>query len=169
MKVKIYSDGSCIGNPGPGGWAALVKSGKKIYKIKGGEIQTTNNRMELTAVIWGLKTAFAKFSEAVDFEVHSDSAWIVKTMTQNWKRKKNLDLWAELAPLLIDKNVSWFWVKAHAGHPENEDCDTRALKEAKKQQKLSEKSGPLKPPEDPTFFVKKGEKKIQPDDPPTLL
>lgn len=166
MKVKIYTDGSCIGNPGPGGWAALLKSGEKTIKIKGGEMQTTNNRMELTAVIKGLEKAYEKFTKATEFEIHSDSKWVVKTMTDNWKRKKNLDLWGELTPLLIDKKIKWLWVKAHAGHPENEDCDTRALKEAQKQAKLAKEKGPL---EDPVFFKQKGEDKIQPDEPPTLL
>ncbi|MBU0982180.1 ribonuclease HI [Patescibacteria group bacterium] len=135
MSVKIYTDGSCIGNPGPGGWAALIKGPQQTYKIQDGHPQTTNNRMELTAVIWGIKTALAKFPEQTHLEVYSDSSWVVKTMTDNWKRKKNLDLWDELTPLLTEKQISWHWVRGHAGHPENEDCDTRAQNEAKKQLK----------------------------------
>lgn len=157
MLIKIYSDGSCIGNPGPGGWAALVKGGNEIYRIQDGELTTTNNRMELTGAIWGIKTAIAKFPKAEKFELYSDSAWVINTMNKNWKRKKNLDLWEELMPLLIGREITWHWVKAHNGHPENEDCDTRALKEAKKQAKIADKM-----PEDPRFFV-------QSDEPPSLL
>jgi len=157
MAVKIYSDGSCIGNPGPGGWAALIVHGKKTFRIQDGVVTTTNNRMELTAAIWGIKTAIVKFPDEHEFQLYSDSAWVVNTMTKNWKRKKNLDLWEELMPLLIDRKITWHWVKAHSGHPENEDCDTRAFAEAQKQVKIANKM-----PEDPKFFVQK-------DEPPTLL
>jgi ribonuclease HI len=131
MKTKIYTDGSCLGNPGPGGWAALIREGAKETRIQGGEPYTTNNRMELGAVIHALK----KVPTATDIEVYSDSSWVINTMTKNWKRKKNLDLWEELMPLVQGKEISWNWVKGHAGHPENEDCDVRAFEQATLQKK----------------------------------
>ncbi len=108
-----------------------MKTPNETIRKQGGEPYTTNNRMELKAVIQGLKTA----KKATQIHIYSDSSWVVKTMTQNWKRKKNLDLWEELTPLLAKKDISWHWVKGHAGHKENEDCDTRAFNEALKQKK----------------------------------
>lgn len=134
--INIYTDGSCLGNPGPGGWAALIRTPEKESRIQGGAPYTTNNRMELQAVIEALK-ALSKKEQELPIHVYSDSAWVVNTMTKNWKRKKNLDLWEELLPLLMGNRVEWHWVKGHAGHTENEDCDARALKEAKKQEKLA--------------------------------
>lgn len=132
MKVKLYTDGSCLGNPGPGGWAFLMVKDGKEKRVQGGEPYTTNNRMELLAVIEALKAV----GDAKDISIYSDSSWVVKTMTDNWKRKKNLDLWAQLMPLVAEKDISWNWVKGHAGHKENEDCDVRAFREAKKQEKI---------------------------------
>lgn len=136
MAVQIYTDGSCLGNPGPGGWAALVKSDKQVFKIKGGTKDTTNNRMELTAVIWGIKTAMVKFPDVEDYEIYSDSSWVINTMSKGWKRKMNLDLWAELKPFLQGKKIAWNWVRGHNGHPENEACDKLAFAEAQKQSRL---------------------------------
>lgn len=138
-RADLYTDGSCIGNPGPGGWAFLARmptlSGKIIveHREQGGEPETTNNRMELLAVIQGLKFLRENQPYAEEITVYSDSSWVVKTMTDNWKRKKNLDLWAELMPLLMGKKIKWQWVRGHSGHKENEDCDRRAQKEALKQ------------------------------------
>lgn len=129
--MDIYTDGSCIGNPGPGGWAALVKADGRALKISDSHPDTTNNRMELTAAIWGLKLAISEFPNAASYKVHSDSSWVVKTMTDNWKRKKNLDLWEQLTPLLPGRNVQWQWVKGHAGHPENEQVDDMAQAKAR--------------------------------------
>ncbi len=110
MNLAIYTDGSCLGNPGPGGWAYLIEfEGKKI-RGQGGESPTTNNRMELKALIEGLKDAGELFPE-----------------------EKTIDVWAELEPHLKGKKISWNWVKGHNGHPQNEDCDVRAQKEAGKQ------------------------------------
>lgn len=95
--------------------------------------------MELTAVIEALKWAEAHHPEEKDIEVYSDSSWVVSTLTQNWKRKKNLDLWEMLTPYLFEKRISWNWVRGHNGHKENEDCDRRAQKEAQRQQKAYEK------------------------------
>jgi ribonuclease HI len=133
--IQLYTDGSCIGNPGPGGWAFLMHVGKEEIRNQGGEPHTTNNRMELLAVIKGLETIDRKFPDAEQIDIYSDSSWVVKTMTDNWKRKKNLDLWEQLTPLLLGKNITWNWVKGHAGHKENEDCDVRALKESVNQEK----------------------------------
>lgn len=135
MHAKLFTDGSCLGNPGPGGWAFLLRLGDEEIRKAGGTIYTTNNRMELLAVIEGIKAFEKNFPKETDLEVHSDSSWVVKTMTENWKRKKNLDLWDLLTPLLAGKRIRWVWVKGHAGHKENEDCDARALEVAKKQEK----------------------------------
>lgn len=152
MKVQVFTDGSCLGNPGPGGWAALIHFEDKEYRIEGGEPYTTNNRMELTAVIEGLKYAAKKFPKAAEFFVHSDSAWVVNTMTKNWKRKKNLDLWEQLAPLLVGKQIKWQWVRGHSGHEENEDCDIRAVREAIKQEKLVKENPDLARQEQQNLF-----------------
>lgn len=130
MKINIYTDGSCLGNPGPGGWAYLIEVSGQRFDDSEGAVHTTNNRMELQAVIEAIKAVESKKLEG-PIVIHSDSAWVVNTMTKNWKRKKNLDLWEDLIPRLQGKDVSWQWVKAHAGHPQNEDCDTRAFLMAK--------------------------------------
>jgi len=137
MTLHIYTDGSCLNNPGPGGWAALLILEGKAHRLQGGEPYTTNNRMELLAVIESFEYAQAQWPALREFTLSTDSSWVVNTMTKNWKRKKNLDLWERLMPLIIGKKITWKWVKGHAGHPENEDCDARALAEAKKQARLS--------------------------------
>ena len=145
MPLKLYTDGSCIGNPGPGAWAFLLR-GVNGEETRGqdGALDTTNNRMELLAAIQGLRTAESLYPEEKSIDIYSDSSWVVNTMNDNWKRKKNLDLWAELPPLLRGKNVTWNWVKGHAGHKENEDCDVRAQAESRKQLQLKRKMGPAK-------------------------
>lgn len=148
MTIKLFTDGSCLGNPGPGGWAFLIYDGKNEKRDQGGEPYTTNNRMELRAVIEGLKF----IPKAKEIAIYSDSSWVVKTMTDNWKRKKNLDLWDELTPLLTGKKISWHWVKGHAGHKENEDCDIRALKESIKQEKLIKANPDLAQPAQKNLF-----------------
>lgn len=151
MPIKIYTDGSCLGNPGPGGWAYLIEVDAEKIRGQGGEPQTTNNRMELTALIEGLKRAGKEFPAGQDFAVYSDSSWVLNTLKLNWKRKKNLDLWAELEPHLKGKKISWNWVRGHSGHPQNEDCDTRAQKEAARQSKLGLSADePL--PKNPSLF-----------------
>lgn len=137
-RADLYTDGSCIGNPGPGGWAFLARitpSGANPieHRGQGGEADTTNNRMELTAVIRGLEWLEEHHPKVEEVSVHSDSSWVVSTMNDNWKRKKNLDLWAELTPFLGKRRIKWKWVRGHSGHKENEDCDRRAQKEALKQ------------------------------------
>lgn len=151
MKIELYTDGSCLGNPGPGGWAYLLRVDGKEQRQQGGAPHTTNNRMELLAVIEGFEAIHEAYPSAQDITVFSDSSWVVKTMTDNWKRKKNLDLWERLLPLLLEKDVNWQWVKGHAGHAENEDCDLRAFAEAQKQQLLARSMDPkeLRLPDDP--------------------
>jgi ribonuclease HI len=137
LHISIYTDGSCLGNPGPGGWAALIRlaqgTQKKEKRIQGGAAHTTNNRMELQAVIEALRFLHEKKIDIdIPVAVYSDSSWVINTLTQGWKRKANLDLWAELEPLIAHRSIEWHWVKGHAGHAENEDCDQRAQKEAHK-------------------------------------
>lgn len=133
MKLSIYTDGSCLGNPGPGGWAYLIEvEGQKI-RGQGGEPATTNNRMEMRAAIEALKTVHKQFPEAQSIELYSDSSLLINTMNLNWKRKMNLDLWSELGNVLPGLHVRWNWVRGHNGHPQNEDCDERAQAEAGKQ------------------------------------
>ena len=124
--INIYTDGSCQGNPGRGGWAAIVVDDEGRHVLSGSEMRTTNNRMELVAAIRGLDEV-AKDASAT---VHSDSQYLVNTMTRNWKRKANLDLWAQLDSLTSSRDVKWRWVRGHAGHPENEEANTIAGREA---------------------------------------
>ena len=124
--INIYTDGSCQGNPGRGGWAAIVVDDEGRRVLSGSEMRTTNNRMELVAAIHGLD-AVPKNASAT---VHSDSQYLVNTMTRNWKRKANLDLWAQLDSLTSSRDVKWRWVRGHAGHPENEEANTIAGRES---------------------------------------
>ncbi len=140
--VEIFTDGACSGNPGPGGWGAVLRYGKTEKELSGGEAETTNNRMELTAVIEALK-AIKKDCEII---ISTDSRYVMDGVLQwlpNWKQNgwktankkspvKNLDLWQELDALLQKYNVKWLWVKGHNGHPENERVDNLARKEAQK-------------------------------------
>lgn len=135
-QVMIYTDGACSGNPGPGGWAALVKYKETIREISGGEEQTTNNRMELTAVIEALKI----LKEPCKVDLYSDSKYVVDAFNQHWidswlkkgwKRGKNepvknVDLWKRLLKAKEPHRVTFIWVKGHDGHAQNERCDTLA-------------------------------------------
>ena len=133
--VELFTDGACSGNPGPGGWGAILRWGGIEKELLGGELGTTNNRMELKAVIEGL-TALKKTSRVT---VYTDSQYVQKGMTQwlsNWKAKDfrvkgggyrvNHDLWRELDALAQTHEIDWRWVKGHAGHPENERADALA-------------------------------------------
>ena len=133
--VEIYTDGACKGNPGPGGWGALLRCRGQEKELFGGERQTTNNRMELTAVIRGLQ-ALTRPSRV---EVHTDSQYVQKGISEwikGWKARgwltadrkpvKNADLWRELDALAATHEVRWHWVRGHAGHPENERADVLA-------------------------------------------
>ena len=135
MDVDIFTDGSCKGNPGPGGWGAILRSGTHEKELWGGARETTNNRMELTAVIESLKA----LKRRVTVRVHTDSTYVqqgITTWIHGWKKNgwrtkakepvKNADLWQALDELVAGHDISWHWVKGHAGHPENERADQLA-------------------------------------------
>ena len=145
--IDIYTDGSCSGNPGPGGWAAIVVQDGRQVALKGSVDHTTSNRMELTAAIEGLAHAPANS----EVNIHSDSEYLVRTMTRNWKRRANLDLWQRLDELAADRRVKWAWVEGHAGHPENE----RANMLATEMSAGANKSSPQN--ESPTHFDSSGQ------------
>ena len=134
-KITIHTDGACDGNPGPGGWAALLRYGDHVRELAGGEPATTNNRMELQAAISGL----AALKEDCEVVLFTDSEylrqgiteWLPRWRTNNWRtadRKpvKNEDLWRLLYEMASRHRVTWQWLKGHAGHPENERCDQLA-------------------------------------------
>lgn len=128
-KVQIYTDGSCKRNPGPGGWAFLLISDGIKKQASGGEANTTNNRMEMRAVLEAAKTLHDLPAGIV--EIHSDSRLVINTLSKGWKRKQNLDLWEQIDEELAKLNgagwqLSWHWVKGHAGHKENELVDDLA-------------------------------------------
>lgn len=134
--LEIYTDGACSGNPGAGGWGVLLRYGTNEKELSGAEKETTNNRMELTAVIQALK-ALTRNCEIV---IHTDSKYVmdgVQSWLPNWKKNnwrtsnkkstvKNIDLWQELDELLSQYSIRWIWVKGHNGHPENERVDKLA-------------------------------------------
>ncbi len=134
--VEIFTDGACSGNPGPGGWGAILRYGSYEKELSGGEKNTTNNRMELTAVI----SALSALKEPCEVTLTTDSkyvadaiekGWAISWQKNNWRKadKKpalNSDLWEELLKLLEIHEVKFNWVKGHAGHPENERCDKLA-------------------------------------------
>lgn len=130
-KITIYTDGSCLGNPGFGGWGAIIFDGNQEIILKGHEEKTTNNRMELRAIIEVLR--WVK-SHCTDTSVHifSDSNLFIQSITQGWKRKKNLDLWKEFDELYQDLEVDWHWVKGHAIDEHNTRVDRIAVQEARK-------------------------------------
>ena len=134
-RVEIFTDGACRGNPGPGGWAALLRYGRTEKTIQGAEYGTTNNRMELMAAIEGL--AALKRPSAVTLTTDSQyvrqgiTQWIQRWKQRNWRRADkqpvlNRDLWQRLDELNQRHDVSWHWVKGHSGHPENEAADQAA-------------------------------------------
>ncbi|MCR5689550.1 MAG: ribonuclease HI [Clostridiales bacterium] len=140
-KVRIYTDGACSGNPGPGGWGAILIYGRVKKEMSGGEEQTTNNRMELTAVI----TALEALKEPCAVELYTDSQYVANAINQNWleswknrgwKRKggegKNPDLWKRLSELLEIHDVQFIWVKGHAENEFNNRCDEMAVAESRK-------------------------------------
>lgn len=133
--VVIYTDGACSGNPGPGGWGAILMSGEHRKELSGGEAQSTNNRMELMAAISALEALKRKSN----VELHTDSNYVKNGITQwihGWKRNgwrtadkkpvKNAELWQRLDEMRQRHNVDWHWVKGHAGHVENERADELA-------------------------------------------
>lgn len=140
-KIEIFTDGACSGNPGPGGYGVILKYKDNAKELWGGEPDTTNNRMELTAVITGLKA----LKEPCEVNLYSDSKYIIDAVTKGWavkwkennwiksdkKKALNSDLWEQLLELLKIHKVNFFWVKGHAGHAENERCDQLAVKGSK--------------------------------------
>ncbi|MCK0129072.1 ribonuclease HI [Erythrobacter sp. F6033] len=140
-KVEIFTDGACKGNPGPGGWGALLRMGKHEKELSGGEDDTTNNRMEMTAVIKGLGALI----EPCQVDIYSDSKYVIDGITKwvdGWQRKgwvtaskkpvRNEDLWHELIAAVARHEVDWHWVKGHSGHVENERVDKLASDEAER-------------------------------------
>ena len=142
MKINIYTDGSAKGNPGKGGFGVILIAGKHYKEISQGFRNTTNNRMELLAVIVGLEHLKNNNSEVV---VHSDSKYVVDSVEKKWvfqwekkhfKGKKNIDLWKRFLTIYKKHKVSLNWVKGHAGHPENERCDYLAVEASEQLQLL---------------------------------
>ena len=141
-KVNLYTDGACSGNPGPGGWGAILECGEHRKELCGGEENTTNNRMELTAVIEGLSA----LKYPCEVTLISDSKYIIDAITLKWvykwkqngwmRNKKdkalNPDLWERLLQQIQRHEMHYTWVKGHAGHPENERCDQLAVAESQK-------------------------------------
>lgn len=127
-KVIIYTDGACSGNPGPGGWGALLVWGKKALEISGHEDHTTNQRMELTAVIKALE----RLKRPCDVIVYTDSQYVVGVMTQGWKRRANLDLLERLDKLCQIHQVEFKWVRGHNGNRYNEWVNRVAQEAVKK-------------------------------------
>jgi ribonuclease HI len=134
-QVQIFTDGACKGNPGPGGWGAILRMGEHEKELSGGEAQTTNNRMELTAAI----RALTALTQPCDVVLSTDSKYVIDGITKwihGWRRNNwinsqkkpvlNADLWRELATATAAHKVDWQWVKGHAGHPENERADRLA-------------------------------------------
>ena len=138
-RVEIFTDGACKGNPGPGGWGALLRMGRHEKELSGGEAHTTNNRMEMTAVIRALEA----LAEPCEVLLHSDSRYVIDGMTkwiEGWQRKGwitasrkpvlNADLWRELIAAAAPHRIEWTWVKGHSGHTENDRVDQLACAEA---------------------------------------
>lgn len=137
--VEIFTDGACRGNPGPGGWAALLRTGTQERTVSGGEVLTTNNRMELIAAIRALEA----LTKPCRVELHTDSQYVRDGITKwihGWQRNgwrtadrkpvKNADLWQELLEAAKRHRVAWHWVRGHSGHPENDRVDALACAEA---------------------------------------
>ena len=136
-KVELFTDGACSGNPGPGGWGTILRAGTHEKEISGGEPETTNNRMELTAVIEGFKA----LKRPCDVTLTTDSKYVADALNLGWasswrangwrkadkKPAQNADLWEELLTLIEPHKLTINWVKGHAGHPENERCDALAV------------------------------------------
>ena len=141
-QVEIFTDGACSGNPGPGGWGAVLRYGSAEKELSGGAADTTNHRMELSAVI----AALSALKEPCKVTLTSDSKYVIDAVTKGWAKKwqangwvksdkkpaLNADLWEKLLTLLEKHDVRFVWVKGHAGHPENERCDRLAVEQSMK-------------------------------------
>ncbi len=140
--IEIFTDGACKGNPGPGGWCAILRYNQTEKVISGGEKETTNNRMELSAVLFALKA----LKEPCHITLQSDSKYVLDSLSKGWvygwqkkgwkksdgKPALNVDLWQPLLAEISRHKVDYVWIKGHAGHPENERCDFIAVKESEK-------------------------------------
>ena len=140
--VDIFTDGACSGNPGPGGWGSILRYGAFEKEISGGSAQTTNNRMEVTAVIEALRL----LKEPCSVTLYTDSQYVVNGVTKGWaeswrangwrkadkKPALNPELWETLLELLETHEVEFVWLRGHAGHPENERCDLMAVEQSRK-------------------------------------
>lgn len=141
-KIEIFTDGACKGNPGPGGWAAILRYNGVEKVISGGEKETTNNRMELSAVLFALKA----LKEPCSITLQSDSKYVLDSLSKGWvygwqkkgwkksdgKAALNVDLWQPLLEEIKKHEMNYVWIKGHAGHAENERCDALAVKESEK-------------------------------------
>lgn len=140
-QVEVHTDGACLGNPGPGGWAALLRYGERERELVGGEAHTTNNRMELMAAISGLET----LTEGCSVVLFTDSQYVRQGITEwlpGWVRRgwktaggeavKNRDLWERLSAAIVRHRIDWRWVKGHSGDPDNERVDGLARAEAER-------------------------------------
>ena len=140
--VKLFSDGSCLGNPGVGGWAYILEYGKFKKSQSGAKSETTNNQMELTAAIMGLKA----LKEPCIVELYTDSSyvanainlWLGGWVAKNFKNVKNVPLWLEYLEVSKAHKITAFWVKGHAGHPQNEECDRLARNQAENLKKANQ-------------------------------
>lgn len=141
-RIEIFTDGACKGNPGPGGWCAILRYNGVEKMISGGEKETTNNRMELSAVLFALKA----LKEPCHITLQSDSKYVLDSLSKGWvygwqkkgwkksdgKPALNVDLWQQLLTEISKHEIEYVWIKGHAGHPENERCDAQAVKESEK-------------------------------------
>ena len=141
-RIEIFTDGACKGNPGPGGWCAILRYNGVEKMISGGEKETTNNRMELSAVLFALKA----LKEPCHITLQSDSKYVLDSLSKGWvygwkkkgwkksdgKPALNIDLWQQLLEEIRKHELEYVWIKGHAGHPENERCDAQAVKESEK-------------------------------------
>ena len=141
-RIEIFTDGACKGNPGPGGWCAILRYNGVEKMLSGGEKDTTNNRMELSAVLFALKA----LKEPCHITLQSDSKYVLDSLSKGWvygwqkkgwkksdgKPALNVDLWQPLLAEIAKHELEYVWIKGHAGHPENERCDAQAVKESEK-------------------------------------
>ena len=140
-KISIHTDGSCLGNPGPGGWGVVIHHANKEIKLSGGEKNATNNRMEMTAIIEAFKWLHEKSGlkkdelRAAEIELFSDSNLLMQTLNLGWKRKANVDLWEKIDSLRGWLKIKWTWIKGHSSNKFNNLADKLAVAESKKVQK----------------------------------
>jgi len=161
-KIIIYTDGSCLGNPGPGGYGVLIQPNKDEVVLSGGESSTTNNRMEMIAVLEALKWIADNAANIEVAEIYSDSSLVVNSMKQGWKRKANLDIWAEIDKAMISVEgieVKWHWVKGHSDNHFNERVDEIAVEESKKFEKDTDIKLPTQLADG--YFCQKCNKKVE--------